>query len=249
MTPMLSYDGVATADLVIEAVFENLELKTHVFRELDAVAKPGAVLASNTSTLDIDLSLPRPAGRRMSSAFISSVRQTSCAVLEVVRGGQTGAEVWRRAGAREALGKVPVVVANCRGFVGNRMMFPYMYEAQFLVEEGATPEQVDRALTDFGMAMGIFAVDDMAGIDVSRGGCARSSDTSKIRPCGGRWWPTSCASSGGTDRRRAAAGTGDEQRKAARPEVVDLIDRRRARPAFRSARSTIARSSSGASTR
>ena len=65
------------------------------------------------------------------------------------------------------LGKVGVVVGNCDGFVGNRMMFPYMYEAQFLVEDGATPEQVDRALTDFGMAMGIFAVDDMAGLDVA----------------------------------------------------------------------------------
>jgi 3-hydroxyacyl-CoA dehydrogenase len=168
MTPMLSYDGVATADLVIEAVFENLELKTHVFRELDAVAKPGAVLASNTSTLDIDL-LAAATSRPQDVVGLHFFSPANIMrLLEVVRGRQTGAEVLATALAlAKRLGKVPVVVANCRGFVGNRMMFPYMYEAQFLVEEGATPEQVDRALTDFGMAMGIFAVDDMAGIDVA----------------------------------------------------------------------------------
>lgn len=84
------------------------------------------------------------------------------------RGAATSpAVVGAAVGFAKRLGKVPVVVGNCRGSVGNRMMFPYMYEAQFLVEEGATPEQVDRALTGFGMAMGIFAVNDMAGIDVA----------------------------------------------------------------------------------
>jgi 3-hydroxyacyl-CoA dehydrogenase len=168
ITPELSYDGVATADLVIEAVFENLELKTHIFRELDAVAKPGAVLASNTSTLDIDL-LAAATSRPQDVVglhFFSPAHIMR--LLEVVRGPRTATEVLATALAvAKRIGKVPVVVGNCRGFVGNRMMFPYMYEAQFLVEEGATPEQVDRALTDFGMAMGIFAVDDMAGIDVA----------------------------------------------------------------------------------
>ncbi len=89
-------------------------------------------------------------------------------LVEVVRGANTSPEVLARVMAfAKKLGKVPVTVGNCPGFVGNRMMFPYMYEAQFLVEEGATPEQVDRALTKFGMAMGIFAVDDMAGLDVA----------------------------------------------------------------------------------
>jgi 3-hydroxyacyl-CoA dehydrogenase len=89
-------------------------------------------------------------------------------LVEVVRGAKTSADVLARVMAfGKKLGKVPVTVGNCPGFVGNRMMFPYMYEAQFLVEEGATPEQVDRALTSFGMAMGIFAVDDMAGLDVA----------------------------------------------------------------------------------
>ena len=88
-------------------------------------------------------------------------------LVEIVRGKATSKEVVATALAlAKKLGKVGVVVGNCRGFVGNRMMLPYMREAQFLVEEGATPEQVDRALYDFGMAMGIFAVDDMGGIDV-----------------------------------------------------------------------------------
>jgi 3-hydroxyacyl-CoA dehydrogenase len=168
ITPMLAYDGVATADVVIEAVFENLELKSHIFRELDAVAKPGAVLATNTSTLDIDI-LAAATSRPQDVVGLHFFSPANVMrLLEVVRGGQTGNDVLATALAlAKRLGKVPVVVANCRGFVGNRMMFPYMYEAQFLVEEGATPEQVDRALTDFGLAMGIFAVDDMAGIDVA----------------------------------------------------------------------------------
>jgi len=139
-----------------------------VFRELDAVARPGAILASNTSTLDIDAlaavtSRPQDV---LGLHFFSPAHIMR--LLEIVRGTQTGPDVLATALAfGKRIGKVPVVVGNCRGFVGNRMMFPYMYEAQFLVEEGATPEQVDRALTDFGMAMGIFAVDDMAGVDVA----------------------------------------------------------------------------------
>ena len=156
------------ADLIVEAVFESLELKKQIFRELDDVARPSAVLATNTSTLDIDAiagATSRP-GQVIGLHFFSPAHVMR--LLEIVRGQGTQADVLATGLAfARRLGKVGVVVANCRGFVGNRMMFPYMYEAQFLVEEGATPEQVDRALTDFGMAMGIFAVDDMAGIDVA----------------------------------------------------------------------------------
>jgi 3-hydroxyacyl-CoA dehydrogenase len=164
----LSYDGVATADLVIEAVFENFELKAHIFRELDAVARPGAILASNTSTLDID-ALADVTGRAQDVVGLHFFSPANVMrLLEVVRGAKTTPDVLATSLAfGKRIGKVPVVVGNCRGFVGNRMLFPYMYEAQFLVEEGATPEQVDHALTEFGMAMGIFAVDDMAGIDVA----------------------------------------------------------------------------------
>jgi 3-hydroxyacyl-CoA dehydrogenase len=166
--PGLAYDGFEGADVIIEAVFENLALKKQVFGELDRVARPGAVLATNTSTLDID-AIAAATSRPESVVglhFFSPAHVMR--LLEVVRGRGTAGDVIATALAfGKRLGKVPVVVGNCRGFVGNRMMFPYMYEAQFLVEEGATPEQVDGALTGFGMAMGIFAVDDMAGIDVA----------------------------------------------------------------------------------
>jgi len=166
--PQVSYDGVERADLLIEAVFEDLALKKQVFAEADRLAGSGAVLATNTSTLDID----EIAGSTARPEAVVGLHFFSPAnvmrLLEIVRGEKTAPEVLATALAfARRLGKVPVVVGNCRGFVGNRMMFPYMYEAQFLVEEGATPEQVDRALTDFGMAMGIFAVDDMAGVDVA----------------------------------------------------------------------------------
>jgi 3-hydroxyacyl-CoA dehydrogenase len=166
--PMLTDDAFSTADVVIEAVFENLEIKKQVFRELDRVARSSAVLATNTSTLDIDeiAGVTSRPGSVLGLHFFSPAHVMR--LLEVVRGRETAPDVLATALAfGKRLGKVPVVVGNCRGFVGNRMMFPYMYEAQFLVEEGATPEQVDRALTDFGMAMGIFAVDDMAGVDVA----------------------------------------------------------------------------------
>ena len=166
--PQLTYDGFETADVVIEAVFESLDLKKAIFAELDTVAHPQAVLATNTSTLDIDAiagATSRPTSV-LGLHFFSPAHVMR--LLEVVRGAGTAGETLATALAfGKRLGKVPVVVGNCRGFVGNRMMFPYMYEAQFLVEEGATPESVDRALTEFGMAMGIFAVDDMAGIDVA----------------------------------------------------------------------------------
>jgi 3-hydroxyacyl-CoA dehydrogenase len=164
----VGYDGCETADLIIEAVFENLALKTQVFAEIDRRAKPGCVLATNTSTLDID----RIASATSRPASVVGLHFFSPAhvmrLLEIVRGSATGTGVLATALAfGKRLGKVGVVVRNGPGFVGNRMMFPYMYEAQFLVEEGATPEQVDRVLTDWGMAMGIFAVDDMGGLDVA----------------------------------------------------------------------------------
>jgi 3-hydroxyacyl-CoA dehydrogenase len=225
ITSTLSYDGVATADLVIEAVFESFDLKTHIFRELDAVARPEAILASNTSTLDID-ALGAATGRPQDVVglhFFSPAHIMR--LLEIVRGKRTAADVLATALAfGKRIGKVPVIVGNCPGFVGNRMMFPYMYEAQFLVEEGATPEQVDRALTGFGMAMGIFAVDDMAGIDVAwrvRQELGHFSDAGGRRPLVadklydlGRWG----------QKRGKGWYRYDESRKAtADPEVVELI--------------------------
>jgi 3-hydroxyacyl-CoA dehydrogenase len=166
--PQIDYDGCETADLVIEAVFESMALKKEVFADLDRVAKPGCILATNTSTLDIDeiASTTRRPESVIGLHFFSPANVMR--LVEIVRGAKTSPEVIATAMAlAKRLGKVGVLVGNCPGFVGNRMMFPYMYEAQFLVEDGATPEQVDRTLTDWGMAMGIFAVDDMAGLDVA----------------------------------------------------------------------------------
>ena len=161
-------DACASADLVIEAVFENMALKKEVFAALDRAAKPGAILATNTSTLDVDeiASATRRPEAVIGLHFYSPAHVMR--LVEIVRGRVTSADVLAASVAlTKRLRKVGVVVGNAFGFVGNRMMFPYMYEAQFLAEEGATPEHVDRVLTDWGMAMGIFAVDDLGGLDVA----------------------------------------------------------------------------------
>ncbi len=164
----VGYDGIAEADLVVEAVFEDFALKTQIFAELDRAARPGSVIATNTSTLDVD-ALAAVTGRPESVVglhFFSPAHVMR--LLEVVRAAATAPQVLATVLAfAKRLGKVAVVVRNGVGFAGNRMLFPYMYEAQFLVEDGATPQQVDRALTEWGMAMGIFAVDDLGGLDVA----------------------------------------------------------------------------------
>ena len=167
ITPTLSYDGFPNVDLVIEAVFEGMALKKEVFKELERVCKPGAILASNTSTLSIDeiaASTSRP-GFVVGTHFFSPANVMR--LLEIVRGKVTSKEVVATCmQLSKTLGKVGVLVGNCRGFVGNRMFGPYRREAQFLVEEGAGIEAVDKALVDFGNAMGPLAVGDLAGLDV-----------------------------------------------------------------------------------
>jgi 3-hydroxyacyl-CoA dehydrogenase len=165
--PQLSYDGFEDADLILEAVFESMALKKEIFAELGKIAKADCILATNTSTLDIDQiagATPRP-HMVVGLHFFNPAHVMR--LVEIVRGAATGKSVLATAVAlAKKLGKVGVVVGNCRGFVGNRMMIPYLREAQLLVEEGATPEQVDKALYDFGLAMGPFTVDDLGGIDV-----------------------------------------------------------------------------------
>ena len=167
VTPTLSYDDFAKVDLVIEAVFEGMALKKEVFKELDRVCKPGAILASNTSTLNIDeiaSSTSRP-GSVIGTHFFSPANVMR--LLEIVRGKATSKEVIATCMQfSKTLGKVGVLVGNCRGFVGNRMFGPYRREAQFLVEEGSSIVAVDKALSDFGMAMGPLATGDLAGLDV-----------------------------------------------------------------------------------
>jgi 3-hydroxyacyl-CoA dehydrogenase len=162
------FEGFQSVDLIVEAVFEDMVLKQDIFRELDRVARPGCILATNTSTLNIR-SIAAVTSRPewvVGLHFFSPAHVMR--LLEIVRSHLTTPEVLASAVAfAKHIKKLPVLVGNGPGFVGNRLMFPYMYETQFLVEEGATPEQVDRALTNFGMAMGMFAVDDMAGLDVA----------------------------------------------------------------------------------
>jgi 3-hydroxyacyl-CoA dehydrogenase len=166
--PQLDYAGFEDVDIIIEAAFESMEIKKAIFAEINEVAKPDCVLATNTSTLDIDeiaASTSRPE-MVIGTHFFSPAHVMR--LVEIVRGKQSSNRVIATAMAlAKQLKKVGVLVGNAMGFVGNRMMFPYMREAQFLIEEGATPAQVDRALTNFGMAMGIFAVDDMGGIDLN----------------------------------------------------------------------------------
>jgi 3-hydroxyacyl-CoA dehydrogenase len=168
ITPQLTYDGFGEADLIIEAAFESMALKKQIYSEIDKIARPDCVLATNTSTLDIDEIAACTSRPQMVIGLHFFSPAHVMRLVEIVRGRATSPDVIATAlTVAKRLGKVGVVVGNCRGFVGNRMMFPYMREAQFLVEEGATPAQVDKALTDFGMAMGIFAVDDLGGIDLN----------------------------------------------------------------------------------
>jgi 3-hydroxyacyl-CoA dehydrogenase len=165
--PQLGYDGFEEADIITEAVFEGMELKKQIFGELDKIAKPGAILASNTSTLNID----EIASATSRPEFVIGHHYFSPAnvmrLLEIVRGKATGKDVIATSMAlSKRLKKVGVLVGNCYGFVGNRMLHQYGREAQFLVEEGAAPQGVDDALYKFGMAMGPLAVGDLAGLDV-----------------------------------------------------------------------------------
>jgi 3-hydroxyacyl-CoA dehydrogenase len=167
ITPQLSYQGFEEADIIVEAVFEGMALKKQVFAEIDAIAKPSCILASNTSYLDIDeiASVTGRPGMVLGNHFFSPANVMR--LLEVVRGKHTspGTIATCMALARK-LKKVGVLAGNCRGFIGNRMLGPYLREAQFLVEEGATVAKVNQAMYDFGMAMGPLAMSDLAGLDV-----------------------------------------------------------------------------------
>jgi len=161
------YAALAPADLVIEAVYENLELKQKIFRALDEVLKPGAILASNTSALDIDAiaAVTRRPESVLGLHFFSPAHIMK--LLEIVRGAKTAPAVLEAAldlGRR--IGKVSVVAGNCDGFIGNRMLHTYVKEARMLLLEGALPAQVDGALQQFGFAMGPFRMYDVVGIDL-----------------------------------------------------------------------------------
>jgi 3-hydroxyacyl-CoA dehydrogenase len=167
ITPVLSYDAFSEVDMVVEAVFEGMALKKTVFAELNRACRPGTILATNTSTLDID-EIAKATSRPESvigTHFFSPANVMR--LLEIVRGKMSSKEVIATCmQLSKKLGKIGVLVGNCRGFVGNRMFGPYLREAQFLVEEGAEVQAVDEALVEFGNAMGPLATGDLAGLDV-----------------------------------------------------------------------------------
>ncbi|MAN79532.1 MAG: 3-hydroxyacyl-CoA dehydrogenase [Rhodospirillaceae bacterium] len=181
-----NYADLGPADIVIEAVFEEMDLKRTIFGELDKVMKPGAVLATNTSTLDIDeiaAATKRPADV-IGTHFFSPANVMK--LMENVRGKETAKDVIATVMALgKTIQKIPVLVGNCDGFVGNRMYHRYTRQAYFLLEEGALPQQVDKVFLDFGFAMGPLAVGDLAGLDVSY--LVRKRQVQFIKP--GERWP------------------------------------------------------------
>jgi 3-hydroxyacyl-CoA dehydrogenase len=163
----LSYEDIANADLVIEAVFEDLQVKKQVFETLDAKAKSGAILASNTSTLDLNkiANFTRRPQDVVGLHFFSPANVTK--LLEIVRGAKTLPDVLATSlNVAKQIKKIGVVSGVCDGFIGNRMLGPYSQQMGFLLEAGALPQEIDRALEKFGFAMGPFRVSDLAGNDI-----------------------------------------------------------------------------------
>jgi 3-hydroxyacyl-CoA dehydrogenase len=167
LEPTLDFNALADCDLIIEAVYENMDVKKEVFGRLDKIAKPGAILASNTSYLNINeiaASISRP-GDVVGMHFFSPANVMK--LLEVVRGDKTAPDVLLTVmGLGKKIRKVPVVAGVCHGFIGNRMLMPRQIEATKLLLEGATPEQVDKVHVEFGMPMGPFQMADLAGVDI-----------------------------------------------------------------------------------
>ena len=177
----LNLEQLSTTDLVIEAVFEDLPLKQQVFRDLDRICRPGAILATNTSAIDVD----RIASATQRPEDVVGLHFFTPAqvmrLLEVVRGAKTGADVLATSmHLARTLRKLGVLAGNCDGFIGNRMLIGYRREAEFLLLEGASPSDVDRALLKFGMAMGPLTMGDMGGLDISAAGRKRRRAEGKL---------------------------------------------------------------------
>jgi 3-hydroxyacyl-CoA dehydrogenase len=221
-------EAAGSADLVIEAVFEEMAVKQDVFRQLDRIAASHAVLATNTSTLDVDAiggvtSRPQDV---VGLHFFSPANVMR--LLEIVRGANTGAATVAGAmGIAKQLGKIGVVAGNCEGFIGNRMLHGYLREAAFLLEEGATPQQVDRVIRAFGFAMGPFAMSDLAGLDV---GWRIRQGKHAIAPPVGRYSRVADAlCEAGRFGQKTGAGyyryRDGDRTPIPDPEVMDLVDR------------------------
>jgi 3-hydroxyacyl-CoA dehydrogenase len=224
IAPQLTFDGFDHADIIIEAVFENLALKQQVFREIDGIAKPGCVLATNTSSLDIDQIASATARPEMIVGLHFFSPANIMRLIEIVRGSATRSKVTATALAlAKRIGKIGVIAGNCPGFIGNRMINVYGREAQFLLEEGATVEDVNQALFDFGMAMGPLAMYDLVGNDVMRDIAAISDSAPGTRSP--LVLPKLCALGHLGQKSGRGWSQYDESRKpSADPEVAALIE-------------------------
>ena len=184
LTPSLSLQDLADCDLVIEAVFELMDIKKDVFGKLDKICKPGAILASNTSYLNVDeiaACTTRPQDV-VGMHFFSPANVMR--LLEVVRGAKTAPDVLATAmDLAKKIGKIAAVAGVCHGFIGNRMLSPRQREANKLIMEGAMPWDIDRVLTDFGMPMGPFQMSDLAGLDIGWDSSKSKGETLRDRLC------------------------------------------------------------------
>lgn len=217
ITPALSLDALADCDLIIEAVYENMDVKKDIFGKLDKIAKPGAILASNTSYLDVNeiaASTSRP-GDVVGMHFFSPANVMK--LLEVVRGDKTADDVLATAMAvGKKIGKVAVVAGVCHGFIGNRMLAPRQIEAQKLLLEGATPAQVDKVHVNFGMPMGPFQMSDLAGVDIGWHRDPNRIESIRDALCAeGRW---------GQKKQAGFYDYDDKRNPSESPRVAEIID-------------------------
>jgi 3-hydroxyacyl-CoA dehydrogenase len=226
ITGSLDYGALAQADLIIEAVFENFALKKEIFVKLDAVAKPGAILGTNTSTLDIDeiAAVTRRPQDVIGLHFFSPANVMQ--LLEIVQAGKTSPDVLVTAlELAKRIKKTGVVAKVCYGFIGNRMMDPYGREAERCVLEGATPAEVDSALEQWGMAMGILAVYDMAGVDI--GHLTRVARAHLLPKDPSFYRPSALLCDRGWIGQKAGRGyyryDGADRKRAADPEVIAML--------------------------
>jgi 3-hydroxyacyl-CoA dehydrogenase len=222
LTPTLKLEDLADCDLVIEAVFEQMDIKKEIFGKLDAICKPGAILASNTSYLNVDeiaASTSRPQDV-VGLHFFSPANVMK--LLEVVRGAKTADDVLVTAmGLAKKIKKVAVVAGVCHGFIGNRMLMPRQVEAMKLLLEGATPEQIDKVHVAFGMPMGPFQMSDLAGVDI--GWHRDESRIENIRDA-------LCAEGRWGQKKQAGFYDYDEKRRPSpSPRVQEIIDQFRAK--------------------
>ena len=182
--PSLNLADLADVDIVIEAVFENMDIKKDIFQKLDGICKPGAILATNTSALDINAiaAMTKRPEYVIGTHFFSPANVMK--LVEVVRGAKTAKNVIATAMAlSKRINKIAVLAGVCHGFIGNRMLFARTTQSSRIILEGATPERVDRVLTDFGFPMGPFAMSDLAGVDVGWNPKTSKGETLRDRLC------------------------------------------------------------------